>query len=722
MRTAAPAGSTAMEDVLFSSSLTPLLLTVVHLLVPGILLGLAAGAPLVLAVTAAPIVTFGLVTLTSRLTASTGLDWAPTSFWVLVVVASALVWLLRRLLRGRGLRRRLPWPDGAERVVESRSWQVVVVVSALAAGALGAGIAVWGMGGLGGINQEFDVLFHVNAVELITQTHDADPASIGAVNHFDYGTTSYPVAFHALAALPAMLGVNAVVATNALVALIPAVLALGLAGLLWELRLTRQAAVVPFVVISIATFPFDLMWRGPIWPFAMGVALIPAFMTCLVGAFQRRSLPAALLAALGAAGVLAVHPSGALSAAIFAAAYFLQRWGTRSGSLRSDIVPLVVVAVAAVVMALPSVLVALANSGYGVSYDWPAVQTPGASIGELLTFNYFASYPQIWLFVAMVIGWVCVRRIAAASWWLISSAVFAVLLVLAGSYEGSLVATLTGPWWNDRFRFSALAVLGMAVLCAHGLVVVAEGVAALARRVRIRSLDRRPVIALLLVVAVFGVLTAGFYAGYNRERLQKKYAFGTGGSVTPAEVVAMDRLAELVGPGQTVMNDPGDGSAWMWALHGIRPMFGQAIVTPVRPPLEPDVDQAINHFNCLDSSSRIRQIVDEFDIHYVYVGNGFIFPDMHRVKGLEALSRVRSLTLVFENSGARIYKVAPQELIPRQDDVACRIAAAPGDADAQSAQGDQGQSQNSGDPAPDNGPTGDTDATDTDPTATGPTG
>jgi hypothetical protein len=308
-----------------------------------------------------------------------------------------------------------------------------------------------------------------------------------------------------------------------------------------------------------------------------------------------------------------------------------------------------------------------------------------------------------------------VRRLAAASWWLISSAVFAVLLVLAGSYEGSLVATLTGPWWNDRFRFSALAVLGMAVLCAHGLVVVAEGVDALARRVRIPSLERRPVIALVLVVAVFGVLTAGFYAGYNRERMQKKYALGTGDSVTPAELVAMDRLAELVGPGQTVMNDPDDGSAWMWALHGIRPMFGQAIVTPVRPPLEPEVDEAINHFNCLDSSNRIRQIVDEFDIHYVYVGNGFIFPDMHRVKGLEALSHVRSLQLVFENSGARIYEVVPQALIPRQDDVACRIAAGPGDADAEAAQGEQA----SGDQVSDNGPTGD--ATDADLTKTGST-
>ena len=88
------------------------------------------------------------------------------------------------------------------------------------------------------------------------------------------------------------------------------------------------------------------MWRGPIWPFALGVALVPAFMVLLDGAFRWWSVSQALLAAVGAAGLLAVHPSAALAAAVFAVAYFVQRWVTNRASLRTDIPALALVGVA----------------------------------------------------------------------------------------------------------------------------------------------------------------------------------------------------------------------------------------------------------------------------------------------------------------------------------------------------------------------------------------
>ena len=68
--------------VLFAASVTPLFLTAVLLLVPGLLVGLAAGLGRVLAVTAAPAVTFGLVMLLGRLTTATGLPWNPVSLCV----------------------------------------------------------------------------------------------------------------------------------------------------------------------------------------------------------------------------------------------------------------------------------------------------------------------------------------------------------------------------------------------------------------------------------------------------------------------------------------------------------------------------------------------------------------------------------------------------------------------------------------------------------------
>jgi hypothetical protein len=337
-------------------------------------------------------------------------------------------------------------------------------------------------------------------------------------------------------------------------------------------------------------------------------------------------------------------------------------------------VPLLAIAVTAVLLSLPAVATALASSGYGVDYDWPASQTPGAAVGDLLMFNYDARYPQWVLAALLVVGLVAVRRLAIAAWWLAGSAVFTVLMVLAAAYEGPAVALLTGPWWNDRFRFSALAVLGLAVVCTHGLVVSAGALTTAVRRSRVSPRIARPAVALVVCLTLFGVFTAGFYARHNHDRMQLKYALGSGGSVTAGELEAMEVLAGLVGPGQTVMNDPGDGSAWMWALHGIRPMFGQAIVDVTRPPLEAPQRTVLFGFNCIDSDPEVRQVVEQYEIRYVYVGEGFILPHMVRAEGMANLADSRSLRPVYENGETTIYEIELSDLVPPSEDAACSRA------------------------------------------------
>ena len=91
-----------------NTSLAALALTAAHLLLPGLLLSLAAGARLVIAVATAPVVSFGLVTVISRVTTATGVEWHPLSFAVGVVVLAGVVALVRRALRAPRLAERLP--------------------------------------------------------------------------------------------------------------------------------------------------------------------------------------------------------------------------------------------------------------------------------------------------------------------------------------------------------------------------------------------------------------------------------------------------------------------------------------------------------------------------------------------------------------------------------------------------------------------------------------
>lgn len=74
------------------------------------------------------------------------------------------------------------------------------------------------------------------------------------------------------------------------------------------------------------------------------------------------------------------------------------------------------------------------------------------------------------------------------------------------------------------------------------------------------------------------LLTNGLYVGRNEVRLAQ--AFTDGPAVSTDERIAFDRLAQLVEPRRLVMNDPYDGSAMMWALDNVQPVFASPLITP----------------------------------------------------------------------------------------------------------------------------------------------
>ena len=136
----------------------------------------------------------------------------------------------------------------------------------------------------------------------------------------------------------------------------------------------------------------------------------------------------------------------------------------------------------------------------------------------------------MWLFLLLVVGLVTVRRLATLTWWLVTAGVFAVLMVMAAAYEGGLVALLTGLSWNDRFRFTAMAVLGMAVLSAHGLVVVADWLAAavLAGASWRSPAGTRRAAALVMVVLAFAASRKGSTPGTTATACRPSSTMGSG--------------------------------------------------------------------------------------------------------------------------------------------------------------------------------------------------
>ncbi|SFL87205.1 DUF6541 family protein [Geodermatophilus ruber] len=659
--------------------LATLTVSVLLLTVPGLLLALALGLRGWTAAGSAPVLTFALVVLGIVTVSVLGLDWTPLTFGVVTVIGVGLA-LAGTVLRR--VRRRAPddrsEPAGQPGGPGGLTWSLLAVLGTVVGAAVGFVTVVGGTGQLADPNQGFDALFHVNMIETITRTGQVSPATASALNGYAEGVSVYPDAFHAMASLISQVHGSSLTAINALMACIPLLGGLGLVALLRSLGMDRAAAVVPVVLACTTGYPFDLIWRGPIWVFVFGITFVPSFLVLLLQTLRRRTVPLAVALGVAAAGLALIHPSAALSAAIFAVCLVGSRWLANRTEVVRDLMVLAPAGVLAAVVALPLIGQAVVDTGAGTVVDWPVAQSAGEAAGELLLYNYENEYPQMWLALPAVVGLIVGWRIAALRWWYWGTGAFLVLCVLAASYEGRLVQLLTGPWWNDRFRFEGLVFLGLSVFAAVGVVAAGAAIAAvvcfLARRLAGRAVDARgsvTAVGVVLTVALMGLLS-GFYIEENQERLRLAYVPGGGGSVSTADTAAFRVLADLAGDGP-VLNDPNDGSAWMWALADVQPVFGAALTFPVKPPLPSERQLLIDGLNCLDSDEQVRQAIEDLGVQYVYTSEATILGGPTPNAGFRDLFEVDSLRPVYQEDGVTIYEIDPVDLQEAPDE-ACHLS------------------------------------------------
>jgi hypothetical protein len=298
--------------------------------------------------------------------------------------------------------------------------------------------------------------------------------------------------------------------------------------------------------------------------------------------------------------------------------------------------------------------------------DWPATLKPADALGELFFFGHEQAYPQYWLAGLAALGLLAHRRsLRPLLWFVVADLIFAGLFVLAASYEGTLVTVLTRPWWNDKWRFAALWSLAAVLLSAAGIVTLNDGLIAALRRI-LPSLRNAPEnrkrlasgSGLLVVILALTLLSGGLYKARNETRIAM--AFTNGPSVSSYEQDAYRVLAGLVKPGSPVMNDPYDGSAMMWALDDVRPVFASPVIASHElATMDPDRLVLYESFNKLGSDPEVRRVVDKLGIEYVVAGQGYIGPATGPIPGMVGIEGVPGLRLVYENPDTRLYRIEP---------------------------------------------------------------
>ncbi len=637
------------------SAVSVIVLYAVTLLLPGTLLGALAGLRGWTLAATAPVLTYAAAGIAGPLATAVGLRWSAATFATATILAGATALGVRFLVRRR-------WPP-PERRPSGPDWSPLAHAGVAVAFvvALGVGIAavLGGIKSLSAIPQDWDAVYHAAGIRHIAQTGDGSVFGMSTVNWFEGNVhLYYPNAYHLVAAtVYQMSGAAVPTVLNANTVLIPGLCALALVAMVHRFGGRPVLAAATALAVVAMTGVYDLLWRGPLLPFAVGVALTPLAAVLVREVLDARRPRAALgpaVVLVGAlAGYMCLHPAILVGAVVFVLPMLAQRWWGRGRQAARELGVLAAAGVVAAAVCGIEVAGALSTGGNTEKLDRPAEAGVAEAVGQLLTFGHGDDTVQLRLALVMLLGLFGVARLAHLRWVIGTALLFGALFVLTAASEAPFARAVSSIWWDDSWRLVGLAALPMAVVVGNGVAQVQRLVAQRIGRSRIVGLATAAGVLLAFVLG-----TRFLYL--ERDQVRMEQNTGDGPAVSRLEVQGMLAIAAVVPPGERVLNDRGDGSVWLYPLTGIPTVAGH--YDDLR--LGPGATVLAARFNQYLRDPEVRAAVARLNIHYVLLDQGFLRGWASRQPGLTDLAGQPWLRVVYRNPDVVLYAIEPGAVAP----------------------------------------------------------
>ncbi|QIM21122.1 hypothetical protein G7075_08260 [Phycicoccus sp. HDW14] len=525
----------------------------VVVVVPGVLVAVAAGVRGVLRVALAPLLSVGVVGVAAVVAPVVGVRWGWPAVVVGTAVSAAGVGLLRTVVRWTPARSRGPAPADSPAV-----W----LASALGVVAGGSSLAVGFARGTGGVTrwpQTFDAVFHLSASWHVLTGGDGSSLTLGTLTSPGSARGFYPAAWHDLVALVAGIsGVPVVVASNGV-----AVVVLAVAWPLGALALTRVALgarLVPLaaagaLAAGVAASPVVLASYGTLWPNALGTALLPAALALLVVVLRAGAVAtvgpggALVLLPVAAASLVLAHPNTAVAWLVLGVVVAVAVTWPRGGRGRWLAVAAVPVTVWLVAWS-PAFAATRATS-------WPARESVAQAAGEWLLLGPQRLPVPLVVAALTLVGAVGVWRRRQVRWLLAVHVTAGALFALVAGSDSWVARLASGPWYDDAFRLAALAGVTAVALAA-------AGVDALAERLRVLAPGASCVVSGAAVLVAVVVATGGL--SWSATRTVTSWWYRYESILDSGETALLERLPREVPAGEW----------WRAARSTVRPSPGRS--------------------------------------------------------------------------------------------------------------------------------------------------
>lgn len=560
------------------------------LVLPGLLMSLAAGLRGFLSVALAPALSTTALAGGAIVAGILGLRWA---WWVPFIIAAILalmLWVLRRLAQARGFELRGGPAAGNTWRADLALWLGLAVAAALIVRQV-----VTVLQRPDAISQTYDNIFHMAAVRFAVESGNASSLSIAGFNQVEGDPSFYPAAFHGLAALILQYGTQDIaIAVNATALLISALI-WPLSGLaLVRLALPESAVGVlgaAALLASFSTFPIFLIDFGVLYPNLYGLALVPVVVGLLLQLLRLHAerhvhpMMAGALILVLLPGLVLAHPNALMALLAIGVApvlaWSLRTWSAEWSSRRRPGALLATAGVGAGVFGLVLLAWQVIRPSATMTI-WEPILTAPHAVGEAVMNSSPGGGRAAWLLSAIVAAGIFVA-LRTGRWWLVASwgTIVALWVVVASFGVSDLRDYLTGIWYNDPRRFSATLPLVAFPLGALGLhsaaVRLTQGAKSLGARLipaeRTRSIHRAAVgvgVGLVMVPALVFGTQSGSYLEDVLARASDSYALSsTSPLLTADEYALLLRTPQEVGEDAVVATNPWNGSSMLYALTGI---------------------------------------------------------------------------------------------------------------------------------------------------------
>lgn len=634
------------------------LIALLLLVTPGAMVARVSGQTLPVCVAVGPALTYGIIALAILPFGTLDIRWDGwTALFALAAAVGAAAGVRALLARYR------------DREAESRAVGLgpaaVVAAGVLLGAALIGWAAVAGITHWQSIPSTWDSVWHANTIRFILDTGQASPTHMGELRNVEtHEALYYPSAFHALAAIFSQLTGAApttaytVSSVASAVWLFPA----SAATLTWWLlrrhtgvwftagaaataaALSASFTAVPYVEFDTASMP-NLA--------AYGIA-VPAAALTASALRHRDRIPLAVLALVG---VFSVHITGGVVAVLLVAAWWLFEALCRPVRGRlPDLAALLLVAAPTVLLLLPQFLGVLQQAEIIAGHEFVTHEGKkrGLIDAVLQHTRHLNDYPVQWLLIALAAAGavaLLVRRI----WWPLAVWLLLVVSIVHSSAPfggpvGRVTAVFSDLFYSDPRRLSAVVTMLLAPAAGLALFTLVATAVTAARRVS--GGHRAWYAAGATALVAVSVVSAWHYLPRHKYLLGEKYDSVI---IDQKDLEAFAYLANLPGARDTLIGNANtDGTAWMYAVAGLRPLW-----THYDYPVQqgPGYHRFIfwAYADDADTDPRVAEAVRALDIRYVLtstpVVRGFVMPD-----GLVSLDESRSWAKIYDNGEDRIYE------------------------------------------------------------------